>query len=124
MPFAVAWSALQEEVNRDPDITVLWTTHEWAAWPRGLSKAAARVLCDPLFFFTAFAPVWVLVFNVAYPHRVTHQSFESRVMYILRRLVWVPSLYTALVLVTGTSSMHFVVSVASGGASTLFEVQC
>jgi len=43
---------------------VLWTTKDWEAWPRGLSKAAARVLCDPLFFFTAFAPVWILVRGV------------------------------------------------------------
>lgn len=40
---------------------MLFTTREWAAWPAGISKAAARVLCEPLFFFTVFAPVWIMV---------------------------------------------------------------
>ena len=63
--------AVQEEVHRDPDLTVLWTTKEWAAWPRGISKAAARVLCEPLVFFTAFAPVWILVRLVKGPAVLT-----------------------------------------------------
>ena len=106
MPHAHA----QEHTNRDPDLTVLWTTREWAAWPRGLSKAAARVMCDPLVFFTAFVPVLVLGFNVAWPHRVTHQSLTSRVMYILRRLVLVPSAVAAIFFITGTTRTHLLVS--------------
>jgi hypothetical protein len=56
---------LQEESHRDPDLIVLWTTQEWADWPRGLSKTAARVMIDPLFLFTVMAPIWILAFNVA-----------------------------------------------------------
>jgi hypothetical protein len=100
----------QEHTNRDPDLTVLWSTKEWAAWPRGVSKAAARLLCDPLVFFTAFVPIFVLGFNTAWPHRVGRHSLRSRLMYIAARLMAAPCLLAALVFITGTTRTHLLVS--------------
>jgi hypothetical protein len=102
---------LQEEVDRDPDLTVLWTTKDWEAWPRGISKAAARVLCDPLFFFTVFAPWWIMAFNVAWPHKVAHQTIRQRVMYVAAKLVFIPCLYTAVIRFIGMTTTHLLVSV-------------
>jgi hypothetical protein len=48
---------MQEEAERDPDMIVLWTAKEWANWPRGLSKAAARVLMDPIVMYSVMGPV-------------------------------------------------------------------
>jgi len=107
---------IEEEVDRDPDLTVLWTTKDWEAWPRGISKAAARVLCDPLFFFTVFAPWWIMAFNVAWPHKVAHQTIRQRVLYVAAKLVFIPCLYTAVIWFIGTTTTHLL--------AELFVHQC
>ena len=89
---------------------MLWTTEDWAAWPRGLSKAAARVMCDPLVMFTVFAPVWIIAFNVAWPQRVAHHTAKQRVAYVLAKLVVIPCLYAAMMWVTGSTRTHLLVS--------------
>lgn len=95
---------LQEENHRDSEFTTLWTTREWAAWPRGLSKAAARVMCDPLVFFTVLPPVWILACNVSWPHRVSHQSLRTRIMYVMARVIFIPSLYAGVVYLLGAAT--------------------
>jgi hypothetical protein len=90
---------LQEEAHRDPDLIILWTTKDWAAWPRGLSKAAARVMIDPLVLFTVMAPVWVMICNVAWPHRVGHHTPKQRVLYLLGKIAFLPCLYAAFMVV-------------------------
>lgn len=65
---------MQEEAERDPDMIVLWTAKEWASWPRGLSKAAARVMMDPIVMYSVMGPVMVLLGNFSCkqaPHRAT-----------------------------------------------------
>lgn len=89
---------------------MLWTTKEWEAWPRGISKAAARVLCDPLFFFICFPVVFELVFNVAWPHKVAHHSIKQRLAYIAARLVFITCLYAVVFVPTGITWTHFFVS--------------
>jgi len=92
---------VEEESTRDPDLIVLWTTKDWAAWPRGISKAAARVMCDPLILFTLMAPVWIMVFNVSWPHRVAHQSPKARLAHICGKTVFLPCLYAAFITICG-----------------------
>jgi hypothetical protein len=103
------WS--QEEVPRDPDLIILWTTKEWAAWPRGFSKAAARVMCDPLILFTVMAPIWILVFNVSWPHKVAHHSPKARLVYIAGKVMALPCLYAALVWIFQVTMTQLWVSV-------------
>lgn len=94
---------LQEETHRDPDLVVLWTTKDWDVWPRGLSKAAARVMCDPLVLYTIMAPVWILAFNVSWPHRVAQQSPRTRAMYVMKKLLALPCLYAAMIWILNAS---------------------
>jgi hypothetical protein len=83
---------------------VLWTTTEWEAWPRGLSKAAARVMTDPLVLYTVMAPVWILAFNVSWPHRVSQQSPRTRALYVLKKLLVLPFLYAILIWILNPSA--------------------
>jgi len=105
---------VEEAVPRDPEIMVLWTTKEWAAWPWGLSKAAARMLCDPLVFYTLFPLFFIMGLNVAWPHRVTHHSSKARVLYIMCRLVAVPAILFGLFYAMGSSKAHIVVLACVG----------
>jgi hypothetical protein len=82
--------------------TILWTTTEWAAWPAGLSKAAARVLFDPLVFFTLFAPIYEVCLNQAWPHLIRKTSTGDRCWYALRRTVLAVGYLVALYYFTGT----------------------
>jgi hypothetical protein len=88
---------------------VLWSTKEWAAWPQGLSKAAARMMCDPLVFYTVLPPFVMLGMNGAWPHRVSHQSHRDRIRYILCRLVMVP-LAIAGICILGSNRTRVLVS--------------
>jgi hypothetical protein len=100
----------QDEVPRDPDLIILWTTKEWEAWPRGLSKAAARVMCDPLILFTVMAPIFILVFNVSWPQRVAHHSPKARLVYIAGKLLALPCLYAVMFGIFQTTLTHLWVS--------------
>lgn len=82
---------LQEKVDKDPDLLVIFSTKQWAAKPRGISKLAARIFRDPLVYYTLFAPIFVLHFNAAWPQRVSHQSRSARVLYLLWRTAFVPA---------------------------------
>jgi uncharacterized membrane protein YjdF len=88
---------------------VLWTTQQWAAWPRGISKTAASIFRDPLVFYTVFPPIFVLFFNAAWPQRATHQSRTTRALYILWRVVFVTGGLAAYSTVR-TNWTHFAVS--------------
>jgi len=99
-------------VDQDPDLTNLLTTKEWAAWPWGISKAATRLLCDPLIHFTVIAPIFVLCFNVAWPHRVTHHSPMQRLVYVLAKTASVPFVYMMFLLPIQPPRVFVVVSEA------------
>jgi hypothetical protein len=99
---------MQDEA--DPQHTVLWTTSEWEAWPAGLSKAAARVVFDPLFFFTIFAPFYEVCLNQAWPHMIRNTAVRARYMYALRRTVLVVAQLTAFYYFTATPLVIAMVS--------------
>jgi hypothetical protein len=91
---------MQDEA--DPQHTVLWTTNEWEAWPAGLSKTAARVVFDPLFFFTVFAPFYEVCLNQAWPHMIRNTAVNERCWYVLRRTALAASYIAAFYYFTGT----------------------
>jgi hypothetical protein len=101
----------QEEAHRDTDLIPSWTTRDWADWPRGLSKAAARVMCDPLVLYTVMAPIWILVFNTSWPHRHPHQPIKARLPHIAFKLtVYLPAAYAVDFLSVGSPVLHILVS--------------
>jgi len=87
---------IEEETQRDPDLIVLWTTKEWADWPRGLSKAAARVMVDPLVLYIIIGPFTVLLGNFSWPQKVTHMSGRARVLYTLCKLLVLACVYPVM----------------------------
>jgi hypothetical protein len=89
---------------------LLWTTDEWAAWPRSISKAAARVLRDPLLFIAIGGPAYVLLFNTAWPHRVHGTTLKARLVYVAGRAVYLVAYAIGLTCVMQSGASQIAVS--------------
>jgi len=104
------WWFVQEDVDKDPDLTVLWSVDEWKAWPRGLIKGIVRVMWDPIGFFGIFGPPIILALNIAWPQRIAHQSLTRRCIYVAARVVLVSCIFGAWLHLAASSRAHMVVS--------------
>ncbi|GBF95283.1 hypothetical protein Rsub_08314 [Raphidocelis subcapitata] len=113
---------------KDAQSTVIWNAKEWAAWPRGIAKAAARMLWDPLFLYTVGGPIFLLLCNTCWMPLRRDKSGVYKVLYPLARVAAIPALFAAISYVASSTKLQIVMEVfcmltATAYAMFLFHIQ-